>query len=96
MTHIQIEPDSVDSLSSSISTAAGEIETKLGNLTSASATLQGEWAGEAMNAFAVKYSSWSAEMDAIAVAANAAAGAATTAATAFRTADERVGALWSL
>ena len=93
---IQIEPDTVDGLSSSISTAAGEIESKLTSLTSASTTLQGRWAGEAMEAFAAKYSSWSADMSAIAVAAEASAKAAKTAATAFRNADDRVGALWSL
>jgi WXG100 family type VII secretion target len=96
MTNIQIEPDSVDSLSSSISTAAGAIEGKLTSLTSASTTLQGRWRGEAMEAFAVAYASWSDDMAAIAVAAHASAGAATAAATAFRNADDRVGSLWSL
>jgi WXG100 family type VII secretion target len=93
---IQIEPDTVDGLSANISSAAGEIETKLSNLTSASTTLQGQWAGAAMEAFAAQYSSWSADMAAIAVAAEASAKAAKTAATAFRNADDRVGALWSL
>ena len=96
MTNIKIEPDSVDGLSASISAAAGDIEGKLSALTSSSNTLQGRWSGEAMNAFAGMYSSWQTDMAAIATAAEAAAGAATTAATAFRTADDSVGALWSL
>jgi len=96
MTNIKIEPDLVDGLSSSISTAAGDIDGKLSALTSASNTLQGRWSGAAMDAFAGMYSSWATDMAAITKAAEAAAGAATTAATAFRTADDSVGALWSL
>jgi WXG100 family type VII secretion target len=96
MTHILIEPDSVDALSSSISTAAREIDNKLSTLTGAAGTLKGQWSGEAMIAFSVAYSSWSADMAAITAAAAASARAATTAATAFRTADDRVGSLWSL
>ena len=96
MTNIKIEPDSVDDLSASISTAAGEIEGKLASLTSASNTLQGRWSGEAMQAYSGAYTSWAADMAAMAKVGSAAAKAATTAATAFRTADDSVGSLWSI
>ena len=96
MTKIQIEPESVDGLSASITAAAADIEGKLSTLGSASSTLQGQWSGEAMQAFAAMHRSWAADMADIAAVAHASAKAATKAATAFREADDRVGALWTL
>ncbi|WP_176697201.1 WXG100 family type VII secretion target [Microbacterium sp. 3J1] len=96
MTDYSVKPPQVEALGTALDAAASGIEDRLSALSRAAGTLAGQWLGEASTAYQGQQSGWLQEMGAHAGALHAAADAARTAAEAYSSADERVGALWSI
>ncbi|OAN40990.1 WXG100 family type VII secretion target [Microbacterium sp. H83] len=96
MTDYSVEPPQVEALGAALEAAASGIEDRLSGLSRAAGTLAGQWQGDASTAYQGRQSGWLQEMGAHAAALHGAADAARTAAEAYRNADDRVGALWSI
>lgn len=96
MTDYSVKPPQVEALGAALEGAALGIETHLASLRRSADALAGRWQGEASDAYQGRQSAWSHDMGTHAQALRGAADAARTAAAAYESADERVGALWSI